>query len=591
MSRPFINRSVNARFQAGKAKRHCAAKAVATMGCLLLGCFSPPNAPSAPPTLDYLFPPGLKRGVKSDLTVGGKFDPWPVSAWTDAPGVSVTAETNNGKFSVQIGENVPPGPHLLRLYNQDGASAPRWFIITRERDELEKEPNDSVKNAQRIEKLPTAIAGRLEKSGDVDSFAVRIEAGKWLVARVDAFSLGSPVDAVLHLFDDKGTRLAFNHDSARSLDPLLAFKIERSGNYTVQVAGFVQPPAADIKYAGSPATIYRLVISDGPFAVHCFPSGVRRGDKAPLNLLGWNLETAGKTSQPLFDGAALASEIDEAFVAPTLLDERIPVVLGDVAEQIETEPNDTWQQAQPVSVPCAVNGRISHANDQDRFRFAARKGDRFEFRVQSASLGFPLSATLEVADDAGKQLARADDRGGPDPKLTWTAPAEGSYIITIADLYHKGGDDFVYHLLMAPPKPDFRVTVDEHAIRLEPGKTNEIKVQVTRINGHTNALVIEVEGLPEDVRAKIPELGGKSGEMKLALIADPDTEPANQPIRISVRAADSSTPRVRHALFDLRGKEPKGDRLINETDQLWLTIIPKPAPPAAKSETTKPSGQ
>src|SRR5437763_5551857 len=83
---------------------------------------------AAPPTLDYLFPPGLKRGTNMVLTVGGKFDPWPVSAWTDCSGVTFKAETNSGKFDLPVAEDAPLGPHLLRIYNQDGTSAPKSFV-------------------------------------------------------------------------------------------------------------------------------------------------------------------------------------------------------------------------------------------------------------------------------------------------------------------------------------------------------------------------------------------------------------------------------------------------------------------------------
>ena len=76
--------------------------------------------------------------------------------------------------------------------------------------------------------------------------------------------------------------------------------------------------------------------------------------------------------------------------------------------------------------------------------------------------------------------------------------------------------------------------------------------------------------------------------MKVALMAAPEAKPANQPFRISVRAADSSTPKERLGFFDLKGKDSGGERLINQTDQLWLTVLPKAGPALAKpAEATK----
>src|SRR5437773_1198006 len=106
-------------------------------------------------------------------------------------------------------------------------------------------------------------------------------------------------------------------------------------------------------------------------------------------------------------------------------------------------------------------------------------------------------------------MRRADGHGNSDPRLYWTAPTNGSYVIAIGDLFHKGGDDFIYRLVIAPPKPDFKVTITEHAIRLEPGKTNEIKIDITRINKHTNTLAITVEAVPDGITAKPAEVPAK----------------------------------------------------------------------------------
>jgi len=541
---------------------------------------------AAAPILDYIFPPALKRGATVAVTVGGKFEPWPPSGWTDCAGVTFNAETNTGKVSIVVAEDAPLGPHLLRLYNADGASAPRCFLLTRQQDELEKEPNDTVKQAQVIEKLPAVIAGRLEKNGDIDCFAVKLEAGKWLVARVDAFTLGSPVDAVLHLFNEQGIRVAFNHDRARSLDPLLAYKVERSGTYILQIAGFVHPPAAEVRYAGSPATIYRLAITDGPFVEHVFPAGVQRGHKTSLQLIGWNLGETEVTRRQLFDSSGVSAELELTDIEMPGPGNRVPIAIGDLPEETEIEPNDTCEQAQVISPPCIVDGRISSAGDEDHFRFNAKKGERLEFRIQSASLGFPLEATLRIMDGAGQMLVREEERGLADPKVTWTAPTNGSYVVAVSDLFHRGGEDFVYRLHAAPPAPDFKVIAADHAIRVEPGKTNEMKLEITRLNGQTNRLMASVEMLPEGVTAKVPEVPAKAGEIKVTLIAAPEAKAANQPFRIIIRSVEPGTPRAHPAVFDLRGKESPGERLINQTDQLWLTVAPKPVAGSSKLPET-----
>src|SRR5256885_1413624 len=161
---------------------------LATISVLLV-CFS---VRAEVPTLDYLFPGGGQRGTTNSLTIGGKFDPWPPKVWVDSAGLHFEPQTNKGSFKVVIESEAKVGAHLIRIFNDDGASAPRWFVVGVEHEISEIETNDSWTEAQHIEALPITINGRLEKSGDVDSFAVRLEADKWLIATVDAYAIGSP---------------------------------------------------------------------------------------------------------------------------------------------------------------------------------------------------------------------------------------------------------------------------------------------------------------------------------------------------------------------------------------------------------------
>jgi len=82
------------------------------------------------PTLDYLFPAGGQRGKTVELTAGGKFPNWPIKAWTDSPAIHVTAGKTMGALSVQIDTGALIGPHLIRSYSEDGASALRCLPFT-----------------------------------------------------------------------------------------------------------------------------------------------------------------------------------------------------------------------------------------------------------------------------------------------------------------------------------------------------------------------------------------------------------------------------------------------------------------------------
>src|SRR5580765_2243133 len=95
---------------------------------------------AAAPTLDHLYPVAVQIGFTNVVTAIGKFDPWPPKVWVDAPGIVFHAETNAGKFAVEIATNTPAGPHLIRVFNEQGASGPRFLIVTGEPQVAEQEP-------------------------------------------------------------------------------------------------------------------------------------------------------------------------------------------------------------------------------------------------------------------------------------------------------------------------------------------------------------------------------------------------------------------------------------------------------------------
>src|ERR1041384_1606406 len=218
--------------------------------CLVFGVWDFSSDIAAAPTPKHVSPTALQAGKTNAVTAIGKFDPWPPKVWVDAPGIVFNAETNSGKFTVAVATNAPIGPHLVRVFNEQGTSTPRFFIVTKEPQGSEQEPNDDFAKPQVIDRLPISLNGRLDKSGDVDSFAVTLETGQTLIASVEAYTLASPMDAGLRLVDSPGVQLAQNDDDGRTLDPLLAWTSNSGGNYILQVFGFAYPAVSDVKFTG-----------------------------------------------------------------------------------------------------------------------------------------------------------------------------------------------------------------------------------------------------------------------------------------------------------------------------------------------------
>ena len=106
------------------------ASALAHLWLLVVGLLAPIcSARAESPTLDYLFPAGASQGSINKITVGGKFDPWPPKVWADSPGFQFDPETNKGVFQLVVSPDAVLGPHLVRIFNSDGASAPKCFVI------------------------------------------------------------------------------------------------------------------------------------------------------------------------------------------------------------------------------------------------------------------------------------------------------------------------------------------------------------------------------------------------------------------------------------------------------------------------------
>ena len=543
---------------------------------------------AAAPVLDHLFPAALQNGTTNLVTAVGTFEPWPPQVWIAGPGIRFEPTTNKGIFTVVITLNAPTGPRFVRAFNAEGVSAPRFLMVAREPQLAEQEPNDDFAKPQVIEPLPAALNGRLEKSGDVDSFAVKLAAGQTLVASVEAYTLMSPLDAVLRIVDGRGVQLAWNHDDGRTLDPFLAWTAPTADTYVVQVFGFDYPAGSDIRFTGNARCVYRLHLSTGPVLRHTLPLGVRRGAVTTLDLAGWNLDPTND-HRTAFDGSGLSAEVTHVGFLQPGTDRPIDLPVGDGPETIEVEPNNSSAQANPLAVPGAVTGCISIAGDEDRFAFSAKKDEKLSLEIQSAAFGFPLDAWLKLEDANGKELASNDDSTGADPRLEWTAPADGTFFAVVGNLLHRGGTEHLYRLSVSRPVAAMKATVAENAFTVEAGKTNEVKVTITRLHGFDTKLTASAKGLPNGVQAAAVEVPEKGNEAVLKLVASAEAKPFSGPIQIILTENGSRREHIAAMELISAGENngvPQGYKrlVLGSINQLWLTVL---SPPPKKTEEKK----
>ena len=545
---------------------------------------------AAVPVLDQVFPAALQIGSTQSVTLVGKFDPWPTRLDLDIPGVTWEATTNTGVITVRVSPKAPVGPQLIRAFSPEGVSAPRFLILSSHPQRAEVEPNDETRTAQVLSDLPAEVNGRLEKNGDVDSYSVELHAGQNLVARLEAYTLQSPLDPVLRLLDAQGVQVAWNHDEVRSLDPLLAWRAPKAGTYVLQVFGFAYPADSDLRFSGSAKSVYRLHVSTDPVARHGWPLGVSRSVETRVRWGDWGVPEMSSEST-LVPSSAIASEtVGHSLQIPG---HRLPLEMpvGDGKEWVEVEPNDTAATAQALEIPSAVSGDLDRAGDEDRYRVSARKGEALHLEVQAAGLCFPLDAWLKIEDATGKELVRNDDSGGADPVLDWTPPESAEYRVVVGNLLQRGGRDQRYRLSVQRPQPVWSASVPEAFLSLEPGKTNEWKVAISRRFGAETRLTVSVRGLPPGVRVDPVEVPEKALEATLRWITATNAASFSGPFQVEVMAPKSvqGLAGVQQARFSLvsageNNGVPQGFRrlVVESVSRLWMTVLPMPSKPADK---------
>jgi hypothetical protein len=541
---------------------------------------------AAVPVLDHVFPAAIQIGTTQLVTLVGKFDPWPTRLDLDIPGVSWEPTTNSGVIRVRVAPEAPAGPRVIRAFSPEGVSEPRFLLLSQRPQQAEVEPNDAVPSAQVLTSLPAQVNGRLEKNGDVDSYSVDLRAGQTLVARLEAYTLQSPLDPVLKLLDARGVQVAWNHDEVRSLDPILAWRVETSGTYVLQVFGFAYPADSDLRFSGSPKGVYRLHVSTDPVARHAWPLGVSRAVDTRVSWGDWGVSSVSSEAIEVLASAIAPGAISHSLRIP-LREVPLELSVGEGKEWVESEPNDVVTTAQALGIPSAVSGDLDRPGDEDRYRLSCQKGEPLRLEVQAAGLGFPLDAWLRIEDASGKELARNDDTGGSDPVLDWTSPETAEYRVVVGNLLQRGGRDQRYRLSIQRPKPLWSASLAEAAWSLEPGKTNESKVTLTRRYGADQRLTVSVRGLPSGVRVDPVEVSEKANAATLRWIAATNAAPFSGPVSIDV--SSSSPAAVQEARFSLvsageNNGVPQGFRrlVVESISRLWLTVLRAPSVPADK---------
>ena len=336
---------------------------------------------------------------------------------------------------------------------------------------------------------------------------------------------------------------------------------------------------------------------------------------------------AGKIAVGRMDGSVeqypLPSSADSLASAQSSVSStsRVPAPAGIPSEFIETEPNNSPDQAFAVIGPAKIQGRIftsDEENDVDCFRFHSLAQQTWILEVKAARDKSPLDSHIEVLTPAGEPIPRVqlqatyesyfefrgkdssqtgdfrlhnwedlrlnqylycngevvklyhyprgpdsgynvypdfgsrhtyfdttplthplnepcyivqphgpeesivpnglpvfvvnyendDDslrRFGDDSFLTFTAPADGEYIIRLSDVRGLQGEDYKYELAIRAPQPDFAIkTVHQDGTEAMAGTGHKFGVEIDRRDGFDGPVILHIDDLPAGLTTNSP---------------------------------------------------------------------------------------
>lgn len=218
-----------------------------------------------------------------------------------------------------------------------------------------------------------------------------------------------------------------------------------------------------------------LVRAAPPSLTYFFPAGAQQGKTVEISAGGtfarWPVQAWTNRK-----GVAIKPAKDKGKFAVTIASDAVPGVcwirlhdeqgaselrpffIGTVPEMMETEPNDAAAKPQVLAaLPVAVNGRLGKSGDVDCFAVRLRKGETLVAALEAnRTLGSPLDGVLQLLSADGFVLEENNDDCGLDPRIVFTAPKDGVYVVRAfafpaepdAGIQFAGGETYIYRLTL-----------------------------------------------------------------------------------------------------------------------------------------------
>lgn len=151
---------------------------------------------------------------------------------------------------------------------------------------------------------------------------------------------------------------------------------------------------------------------------------------------------------------------------------QLVIVVDPVA--VEAKANNTADDAEPVSMPATICGRIEKAEDVDVFRFSAATGQKLSFHVRSMRLQNRIhdlqkhsDPILTLRNASGVTLAQSDNVFFGDPFIAHEFVGDGEYLLEIRDVRYQGNAYWEYSIEVS----DRPFLTNLYPLAMSPGST------------------------------------------------------------------------------------------------------------------------
>ena len=560
--------------------------------------FAPLAAWAAYPEMSALRPHGGQIGADVKLTItGARLDDFEDLMFY-TPGFRVRSVESRSPSKVEltlaIDRTVRAGAHVMRVRTKSGVSHLRHFFASPYANVEEREPNSEFAAAQPIA-LNQTVEG-VVLAEDVDYYKLTVRKGQRIGVQVDALRLAAmpqgAMDPYVAILDKDRFEKAFSDDTIlHRQDGYCSFTAEYDGDYYVMVR--------ESSYRGSANSFYRLHVGDFRRPDATYPAGGRLGSKLTVRFLEPKDSFAEEVVLPAEDDADFVLYPKSQPPAPS----GNPFRLSSVDNTLEVEPNnDAPGQATPAAEAAAyaLNGVIEKPGDVDCFRLTLKKGQVFEGRALAQSLGSPLDPVVTVLGPKGNSLVANDDGGGLrrlDSRFRLTVPADGDYVVRVADHLDRGGVNFVYRVELVASQPSLTFASPEYNINdtsyrqfmaVPRGGRMVLLANFTR-NGVQGDYRFDLPGLPKGVTLLADDAPGGLPGVPLVLEAAADAPHAGAVVTPLLRPKDPRNQIVgqMRRTYDLvrigntiyyQGVEEQLPVAVVDAAPYSLSIEPLPAP-------------